>query len=361
MHLLTQYSVRISAGEDLGGRITSWNAAAVRLYGCATHEIIGKSLAERLPNETVRQVQLMHELALGGEAVDRLDTCQLRVDGSSFAASLSVSLLRGLDGEVAGYATSVQDVTERIRLDAEVEDGHRMLKNQLVKLAHSNRDLEQFAFLASHDLSEPLRIMTGFVQLLERRYSDLLDERGVRYISHVVDGAAQMRALIDDLLEYSRFLRAEEMTDVRIDALDLLRCVASSLDVTNIEVGDLPEVWGDVVAVSVVWRNLISNALKFHRPDETAHIVVTGWEEGSRVVLCVDDDGIGIEPEYRERIFGMFSRLHVREAYAGTGLGLAMVQQIAERSGGRAWAEESPIGGSRFCVSFPAPPAVSAA
>jgi light-regulated signal transduction histidine kinase (bacteriophytochrome) len=261
-----------------------------------------------------------------------------------------------MSGESVGYATAVWDVTERVRMEAEIEDQQRAASHRLVRLEHSNRDLEQFAHLASHDLSEPLRVMTGFVQLLEQRYAGSLDDRGTRYIWHVVEGAARMRTLINDLLEYSCFLRPEAVADGRVDAADLLHRVARSLDATGLEVGDLPVVWGDPVVISVVWRNLISNAMKFRRPDEGIRIAVSGWIEGPHVVLCVDDNGIGIEPECRERVFGMFTRLHVREAYPGTGLGLAIVRQIAERAGGRAWADESPFGGSRFCVSLPAPP-----
>jgi len=297
----------------------------------------------------------VHELVLSGERVARFDTWHQRVDGRHVAVSLSVSTLRGTDGAVAGLATSAQDVTDRVRLTAELEDAHRALEKQYDALGRSNRDLEQFAYVASHDLSEPLRVMTGFVQLLEKRYSDVLDERGSRYVSHVVDGAARMRTLIEDLLEYSRFLGAES-TPCRVDTAALAQRVLTSLGTAQVEVGALPAVWCDEVSVTAVLQNLISNALKFHRPDAPARVVLSGCLEGSYVHLCVDDDGIGIEPEYRERVFGMFSRLHVREAYPGTGIGLAIVQQIAERSDGRAWVESSSLGGSRFCITLPAAP-----
>jgi PAS domain S-box-containing protein len=343
--------------QDLQGRITSWNDAAAKLYGCPARDIIGQQAVGRLPDETVEQLRLVAEPAKAGDRVSRFDTWQTRLDGTHFVASVSISPLHGMSGESAGYATAVCDVTERVRMEAEVEDQQRAASNQLVRLEHSNRDLERFAHLASHDLSEPLRILTGFVQLLAQRYAGSLDDRGSRYIWHVVEGAARMRTLINDLLEYSCFLRPEAVADGRVDAADLLHRVARSLDATGLEVGDLPVVWGDPVVISVVWRNLISNAMKFRRP-EGIRIAVSGWIEGSQAVLCVDDNGIGIEPECRERVFGMFTRLHVREAYPGTGLGLAIVRQIAERAGGRAWADESPLGGSRFCVSLPAPPIV---
>lgn len=143
-------------------------------------------------------------------------------------------------------------------------------------------------------------------------------------------------------------------TNSRVDCTAVAQRAVAAEDTADVEIKELPPVWCDEASVLAVLQNLISNALKFHRPSTTSRVVVTGHRDGDQVQLCVDDDGIGIEPEYRERIFGMFSRLHVREAFAGTGIGLAIVQQIAERSDGRAWVEDSPMGGSRFCITLPA-------
>ncbi|MCU1589676.1 MAG: putative histidine kinase, classic [Frankiales bacterium] len=346
--------------EDLDGRITSWNAGAERLYGRSAEDMLGCSTIALLPDETALQLQGVHAAALSGQRVERFDTWHLRPDGGHVPVSLTVSPLLNSDGRVVGLATSAKDVTERVQHTAELADVHRTLEKQYVALGRSNRDLEQFAYVASHDLAEPLRVMTGFVQLLEKRYADALDERGSRYIFHVVDGAARMRVLIDDLLEYSRFLRSEPGLEVVDTNAVALRAVASEA-AGEVEIGDLPPVWCDEAAVFAVLQNLISNAVKFHRPEAPSRVKVSGEVVGGIVHLYVDDDGIGIEPEYRERIFGMFSRLHVREAYAGTGIGLAIVQQVVERSEGRAWVEESELGGSRFCVTLPAPPAGRAA
>jgi chemotaxis family two-component system sensor kinase Cph1 len=341
--------------EDLTGTITSWNAAAERIYGRTSDEMIGLSTRDLLPEETALQLKSVHELALSGERVDRFDTWHLRPDGTHLAVSLTVSPLLDSEGAVAGLATSVEDISERVALTAELEDLRCTMERQNILLARSNRDLEKFAFVASHDLSEPLRAMTGFVQLLEKRYGDELDERGRGYITHVVEGSARMRTLIEDLLEYSRYLLVDPPGQ-RVDTTDSAREVVASLGVTGVEIGDLPDVWYDHMSVLAVLRNLISNAVKFHEPGAVPHVEVTGRMEGGRVLLCVDDNGIGIEPEYRDRIFGMFARLHVRESYSGTGIGLAIVQQVAERSEGTAWVEESPLGGSRFCITLPAVP-----
>lgn len=339
--------------EDLSGRITSWNAAAERLYGCSASDMLGRSASDLLPEETARQLRVVHEMALSGERVDRFDSWHQRPDGRHVAVSLTVSPLRDAGGLMAGLATSVQDVTDRVQLSAELEDVHRKLEKQHLALARSNRDLEQFAYVASHDLSEPLRAMTGFVQLLEMRYASELDERGVGYIAHVVDGAARMRTLIEDLLEYSRFLLIAPAR-VDVDTEELARRVVSVLGLTSVEIGPLPATSYDEASVYAVLHNLIGNAAKFHRPGEVSRVVVSGEVVAGRVLLRVDDDGIGIEPEFRDRVFRMFTRLHVREAYGGTGIGLAIVQQVAERSDGHAWVEESPLGGARFCITLPA-------
>ena len=342
--------------EDLKGRVTSWNTAAERLYGRSAADMVGRSTVELLPAATATQLKAVHDLALTGSRIDRFDTMHQHADGRNVPVSLTVSPLRGSTGEITGLATSVQDVTDRVRLTKELADAHRALERHSRSLARSNRDLAQFAYVASHDLSEPLRTMTGFVQLLEKRYADTFDERGVRYLHHVVDGSARMRALIDDLLQYAQFLQ-EDPVRAWVDTEAVARRAAVTVGLTDVDIQELPAVWSDERSVFAVLQNLLSNALKFNRPDEAIRVVVSGTCEGDRVHLLVDDNGIGIEEQYRERVFGMFSRLHVREAYSGTGIGLAIVQQIAERSDGRAWVEASPLGGCRFGIDLPAPPA----
>jgi PAS domain S-box-containing protein len=339
--------------EDLLGMITSWNAAAERVYGCAAQDMLGRSTADLLPDETAMQLRSVHDLALSGERVERFDTRHLRPDGQHVDVSMTVSPLRGPDGSIAGLATSVKDVTDRVQLFAELEEVNRVLEKQSVALSRSNRDLEQFAYVASHDLSEPLRVMTGFVQLLEKRYGDALDERGERYLFNVVDAAARMRTLIEDLLEFSRFLHTDPVSKL-VDVTAVARRVVDACGAPGIEIGDLPAVWCDEASVYAVLENLIGNAVKFSPADPAARIEVNGTSDGAWVRLAVDDNGIGIQPKYRQRVFQMFSRLHVREAYEGTGIGLAIVQQIAERADGSAWMESSQLGGSRFCITLPA-------
>jgi PAS domain S-box-containing protein len=345
--------------QDRAGTITTWNAAAARLYGLSATDAVGSSGSVLQPAASRDELERARAAALGGQRVERFDTVQLRADGARVPVSLTVSPLVDRDGAVVGTATSVQDVTERVLLDAQLEDARRELEAREQVLLRSNRDLEQFAYVASHDLSEPLRVITGYVQLLERRYADVLDERGERYVRHVVEGCARMRALIDDLLEYSRFLRVErepQPVDLQQLVADVVAGLQRQVDDVGgtVDVGVLPPVRGDDAAVRAVVQNLVSNALKFRHEGAAPRVQVRAVREGARVVLSVDDDGIGVPPEFRDKVFRMFQRLHVREEYGGTGIGLAVVQKVAEQSGGSVWIEQSALGGARFCVTLPA-------
>ena len=345
--------------EDLDGLVTSWNAAAERVYGIAADAMVGRSAGDLLPEKTVAELTAARGRALAGERVERFDSWHLRPDGRHIAVSVTMSPLRRPDGTVTGVATSVQDVTERVRLAAELEDLQRALADQNAALLRSNRDLQQFAYIASHDLSEPLRVMTGYVQLIEKRYGEQLDDKGRRWIGFVVEGSERMRRLIDDLLEYSRFLRTDRVVDVvDLDAAARRAVAAAVQDVPEavVEVDPLPAVRADTSAVQSVLANCIGNALKFTRPGSPPQVRVSALPAGAMVQLVVDDAGIGIAPEYRERVFRMFQRLHAREEYGGTGIGLAIVQQVAESYGGRAWCEDSPLGGARLCVTLPLAP-----
>ncbi len=340
--------------EDVAGRITSWNAAAERTYGRDAASMLGSSIEQHFPPETADQLREVHQVAVSGRRVERYDAWHVRPDGRRIAVSLTASPLLDDRGVVVGVATTAQDVTERVELAAELERLRLLVEEQNLALTRSNRDLEQFAFVASHDLSEPLRAMSGFAQLLEKRYAPVLDERGQGYLDHIVAGATRMRALIEDLLEYSRFVVIDSPA-TRVDVGAVARDVVGSLGLTGVRVGDVPDVWFDRGSVQAVLQNLVSNGVKFARPEVPPVVEVTGRLTGGRVLVCVDDNGIGIPVEYRERVFRMFTRLHVREEYSGTGIGLAIVQQVAEQSGGTAWIEDSHLGGTRVCVTLPAP------
>jgi signal transduction histidine kinase len=235
------------------------------------------------------------------------------------------------------------------------------LDAQAAELLRSNAELEQFAYVASHDLQEPLRKVASFCQLLEKRYGDQLDERGRQYIDFAVDGAKRLQVLINDLLTFSRVGRANEVRvrlplDATLDTA--ITAVAAAVEESGavIERPDhLPEVTGDATLLAMLWQNLISNGIKFRAAGRAPVVRITAAEQpGGMWQFCVQDNGIGIQPEFAEKVFVIFQRLHGRDAYPGTGIGLALCKRIVEHHGGEIGLEEPDGGGARVCFTLPA-------
>jgi signal transduction histidine kinase len=280
-----------------------------------------------------------------------------RVAGGDFTLALQPSGPR----EIASLGRDVEAM--RVRILAEVtalRDAEAALTRQAADLERSNRELEQFAYVASHDLQEPLRKVASFTQMLQRRYEGELDERAHRYIDFAVDGAKRMQELINDLLAFSRVGRVTNPHG-RVDTAALVAQATSNLSTlvadtgAVVEAGGLPDVDGDRALLAVVFQNLIANAVKFRAPDRAPHVRIDAGQVDGEWRFSVTDNGIGVEPEYAERIFVIFQRLHTRTAYEGTGIGLAMCRKIIEYHGGRIWLGEPPAdGGSRFCFTLPA-------
>jgi signal transduction histidine kinase len=267
-----------------------------------------------------------------------------------------------IDGppELVRMGEDVEAMRARIVAElAELTAARAELWQQAVELARSNADLEQFAYVASHDLQEPLRKVFGFCQLLERRYGDQLDDRAKEYIWYAADGAKRMQDLINDLLAFSRAGRTTEgfrpvdLNRVAAEALDALdeAIVASGATVT---VAELPEVDGDPGLLGAVFQNLLGNAVKF-RSDQPPHVDVTASCQDDEWTIKVSDNGIGVDPLYADQIFTLFGRLHHRSDYAGTGIGLALSKKIVEFHGGRIWLEPTDERGATFAFALPAP------
>ncbi|WP_367049471.1 CHASE3 domain-containing protein [Streptomyces sp. Je 1-332] len=235
------------------------------------------------------------------------------------------------------------------------------LDAQAVELRRSNAELEQFAYVASHDLQEPLRKVASFCQLLEKRYGDTLDDRAKQYIDFAVDGAKRMQVLINDLLTFSRVGRLNDAR-VPVDLDQVLTKALANLD-TSVRDTDalierpetLPEIVGDPTLLTMLWQNLVGNAIKFHDPERAPRIRITCEKDESsgNWNLCVTDNGIGIPEEFAEKVFVIFQRLHGRDAYGGTGIGLALCKKIVEHHGGHIWIDSGHTGGTRLCFTLP--------
>jgi signal transduction histidine kinase len=313
-------------------------AAVLLLVAVLLITLIGRQVIARPIGRLARQVR-----AVAGGALHR----EIEPGGPS-------------DIERLGH--DVESMRERIVRELEVlRMAEAEIQAKALALERSNAELEQFAYVASHDLQEPLRKVTSFCQMLERRYAGQLDERGEQYIAFAVDGAKRMQALINDLLAFSRVGRIERPREL-VDVDELVAHTTSALGVAieetdaTIEVdGRLPEVYAERSLLGLVLQNLIANAIKF-RGDEPPDVRVSARRDGDFWEFAVADNGIGIEPEYADRIFIIFQRLHARDAYEGTGIGLAMCRKVIEHHGGHIWLQTGQNGnGSIFRFTLPVP------
>jgi len=292
-----------------------------------------------------------------------------RITGGSFEETITAAGPR----DIRAIGADVEDMRQRIvaELDesrsarARLAEQAQVLDEQAVELRRSNAELEQFAYVASHDLQEPLRKVASFCQLLEKRYGDQLDETATEYIRFAVDGAKRMQVLINDLLAFSRVGRLNvSHADVALDqVLDAaIENVAGAVEESGARIirpdRPLPHVLGDPTLLTMLWQNLIGNAVKFRRPGVAPRIVIESGPSDvpgaeSQCLVSVSDNGIGIADEFADKVFVIFQRLHGRDAYSGTGIGLALCKKIVENHGGTIWLDTSYTGGTRFSFTLP--------
>ncbi len=261
--------------------------------------------------------------------------------------------------DIADLAADIESMRQRIVAElSALRETHEQLDASNAELERSNAELEQFAYVASHDLQEPLRKVASFCQLLEQRYKGQLDERADQYIEFAVDGAKRMQQLINDLLAFSRVGRMGEAT-TPVDLGESARHALANLDAAVVEarakvaIGALPTVRGESSLLTALFQNLIANALKFHG-DDPPEVRIRAERDGDEWLFTCSDNGIGIDPEYAERVFVIFQRLHGKDEYAGTGIGLAMCRKIVEHHGGRIWLDPAPVSGTTFRFALPA-------
>ncbi|MEV0026158.1 CHASE3 domain-containing protein [Streptomyces atroolivaceus] len=294
-----------------------------------------------------------------GRPLGALTAASNKVRSGAFTGRIDV---RG-PSDVRAVAAAAEDMRRRLVAElAESQERETLLAEQTTELRRSNSELEQFAYVASHDLQEPLRKVASFCQLLDKRYSSELDERGRQYIDFAVDGAKRMQVLINDLLTFSRVGRVQQSwkpvdLDAALDrALSNLTLAVEESGAVVVREDPLPELLGDSTSLTMVWQNLVGNAVKFRRTDVPCRITVGCVREGGDWHLTVADNGIGIAPEFADKVFVIFQRLHARDEYEGTGIGLSLCRKIIEFHGGRIWLDPKPAEGTLIHFTLPVLP-----
>ncbi|MEN6449652.1 MAG: chemotaxis protein CheB [Thermoguttaceae bacterium] len=352
----------------LDGAILTWNRAAEAIFGYSAEEVIGYNTSMLAPPDQMTEAAELVARIKQGESITALETQRVRKDGRTIDVALSLSPMRDAAGRIGGISTVARDITDRKRAEAELRT-HQLHLEELVRqrtseleqaaeeLARSNRDLDQFASVASHDLQEPLRTVSGFVQLLQNKYANRLDAEANTFIKQAAVGAKRMEALIKDLLAFAR-VGTRRREPVPIDAGTSLRQALDNLHEsiretgTEITHGELPTVRADPSQLAQLFQNLLGNALKF-RSDAPPKIHLDARREGDAWQFSVRDNGIGIDPKFQAQIFDAFRRLHAGERYEGTGIGLAICKKIVENHGGRIWVESQFGQGATFHFTLP--------
>jgi PAS domain S-box-containing protein len=332
-------------------RITRFNHAFEVLTGRPADAVIGQHVDILFPDQYREAAMDLVRRATSGERLDVVEIPILQASGNIRTVLWNSATLFRPDGRTTlSTIAQGQDITERKKAEEALEEYAENLKR-------SNEDLERFAYVASHDLREPLRMVTSFSQLLEQNYKGRLDPDADEFIGYIVDGGRKMDALVNDLLEFSRITsrgKPFEPTDMN----SVLSEVLKSLSVTirenhaTIETGMLPTVSVDRSQMALVFQNLIANAIKF-REEQVPVVAIDAVREKNEWIFSVRDNGIGIDPEYHGKIFELFQRLHSRDEYPGTGIGLAICKRVVERHGGRIWVESEPGEGSTFFFTIP--------
>jgi PAS domain S-box-containing protein len=344
---------------DGEGRFREVNQSYSGMIGYGVEELLEMRIWEIDEQFTSESVAEVVRVVREGTAVPTLlEARHRRKDGSVIDVEVSPSHYE-IDGELFFYST-IRDTTERKRAHRALLQSQEELALHAGKLARSNAELERFAYVASHDLQEPLRMVAGFTRLLAKRYGGRLDETAQRYIDFAEDGAKRMQHLIADLLAYSRVNSKDlDLRPVALDSLALgaIRNLQAAIEESgaSIVVGSLPTLPVDQVHFIQLFQNLIGNALKFRRPGVSPEVRISAVDDGVEYVLSVADNGIGIDRDHRQRVFQVFQRLHSRAEYAGTGIGLAICKTVVERHGGRIWVEAGADHGSIFRFTLPRP------
>lgn len=350
--------------KDLNGIITSWNSGAERLLGYRADEINLQNVMLLVPKELEGQEEEIMVRIRNGDRIAHLETIRRHKNGHTVEVSASISPVKNAAGAVTGAATIYRDVSERNRITEQIRQLHadreQRVAERAAELEATNRELEAFSYSVSHDLRSPLRAIDGFSRILLRDYGQSLPTKAQTLLNSIRDNTQRMGGLIADLLSFSRLSR-QALNKQMVDNVALVKLCVEELRFERagrrivFEFGQLPLCYADPVLLKQVWTNLISNAIKYTTHASDAAIQISGEIAASsrEIVFSVRDNGVGFDMRFADKLFGVFQRLHRSEDYPGTGVGLAIVQRIIHRHGGRVAAESQTGKGALFVFAIP--------
>lgn len=340
-------------GKDLNGLIVSWNQGAERMFGYSVDEAVGRNISLIYPPEHVHdEIEIMNRLK-NGDRIEHKETVRVAKSGKCVDVLVTISPIKDRFGRVVGASKIARDITARKRAEQHVQKLNGELRNRIAELAASNKELEAFSYSVSHDLRSPLRHIDGFSRLLIEGYGADLPPEAQRYLNRIHEGTCKMGQLIDELLSLARVGRQEMRVQVT-GLKSLVDEVVRDLKQDNLQraiewnVQPLPFADCDPGLMKQVFVNLLANAVKFTGQRERAVIEIGSLNGPSNPTIFVRDNGVGFSMQYADKLFGVFQRLHRPEDFPGTGVGLATVQRIVQKHGGRAWAEAELGKGATF-------------
>ncbi|MES0363360.1 MAG: PAS domain S-box protein [Desulfobacteria bacterium] len=335
---------------DMEGKNTYINPAFTQVFGWPPEQLLGKKL-DYVPEENWPETQMMIAKVKAGESFSDVESRRHTKDAEIIDVSVSAGIYLNRDGIPVGSVHILRNVTQR-------KLAEERLKETMAELQRSNTELQQFAYVASHDLQEPLRKVQAFGDRLKAKYAEALDERGLDYVDRMQNAAKRMQSLINNLLTLSR-ITTKAQPFVQVNLADVVRGVVADLELHveraggRVEAGDMPTIDADPTQMRQLLQNLINNALKFHEPEKKPVVKIHSQLMNETCKITVEDSGIGFDEKYLDRIFAVFQRLHGRGKYDGTGVGLTICQKIAERHGGSITAKSTPGQGATFIVTLP--------
>ena len=337
--------------KDLQGYIRTWNKGAERIFGYTSDEIIGRHISTLAAPDRVDEIPNILDRIRRGERVDHYQTKRKTKSGRILTVSLTVSPIRDAAGTIVGASKVARDITDRERHEQELRQANDAL-------SRSNADLQQFVYSASHDLQEPLRMVSIYSELLKKEFGEKLGPDAAEYIGYTVQGALRMEQLLHDLRAYTLASTSAQEATEEIDARIVLDKALQNLETAikdsgaSISVGALPHVRLLGFQLEQIFQNLIGNAIRY-RNNVPLRIEVAARLQEQYWLFSIQDNGIGIGPEYKEQVFELFKRLHSVAEYPGTGMGLAICKRIVERAGGRIWVESELGRGATFFFTIP--------